>query len=264
MLTLALSKGRILEQTLPLLASAGIELLEDPNRSRKLILPTNHANLRVVVIRAQDVPTFVEHGGADLGVTGKDVLMEHNGSGLYEPLDLGIARCRLMVAAPVDALEDESVTDLGDNAGAKAGDNPGSVHVERARLRVATKYERITRRYYAARGMQVEIIKLYGSMELAPLVGLADRIVDLVETGRTLEANGLVAVDHVIDISSWLVVNKASMKIQPGAVKALIADLSEAVSAASEAAPSSPSSDSPSSDSDSASVPAVQARGSAR
>ncbi|MFT5449319.1 MAG: ATP phosphoribosyltransferase [Gammaproteobacteria bacterium] len=250
MLTLALSKGRILEQTLPLLASAGIELLEDPNRSRKLILPTNHANLRVVVIRAQDVPTFVEHGGADLGVTGKDVLMEHNGSGLYEPLDLGIARCRLMVAAPVGALEGEGVAD-GDGNG---GDSTRGVQVERARLRVATKYERITRRYYAARGMQVEIIKLYGSMELAPLVGLADRIVDLVETGRTLEANGLVAVDHVIDISSWLVVNKASMKIQPDAVKALIADLGEAVAAASEASPNS----------DSASVPPVPVRGSAR
>jgi ATP phosphoribosyltransferase len=262
MLTLALSKGRILEQTLPLLASAGIELLEDPNRSRKLILPTNHANLRVVVIRAQDVPTFVEHGGADLGVTGKDVLMEHNGSGLYEPLDLGIARCRLMVAAPVAALADEAVGCIADNGDNNAGESAGSHarwgQTERARLRVATKYERITRRYYAARGMQVEIIKLYGSMELAPLVGLADRIVDLVETGRTLEANGLVAVDHVIDISSWLVVNKASMKIQPEAVKTLIADLSKAVSAAAEASPSSSNADS-----DSASVSPVQARGSA-
>jgi ATP phosphoribosyltransferase len=263
MLTLALSKGRILEQTLPLLASAGIELLEDPNRSRKLILPTNHANLRVVVIRAQDVPTFVEHGGADLGVTGKDVLMEHNGSGLYEPLDLGIARCRLMVAAPVDALEDEAVADFGDHGGDNTGSNAGGGRAERARLRVATKYERITRRYYAARGMQVEIIKLYGSMELAPLVGLADRIVDLVETGRTLEANGLVAIDHVIDISSWLVVNKASMKIQPGEVKALIADLREAVSAASEASASSPDS-AGSSESGSAPVSPVQVRGSAR
>jgi ATP phosphoribosyltransferase len=201
MLTLALSKGRILEQSLPLLSSAGIDLLEDPNTSRKLILPTNRADLRVVVIRAQDVPTFVEHGGADLGVTGKDVLMEYGGTGLYEPLDLGIARCRLMVAAPKDAI------------------------AEPARPRVATKYERTTRRYYAARGMQVEIIKLYGSMELAPLVGLADRIVDLVETGRTLTANGLTPIDHVADISSWLVVNKASMKMQPVAVKALLADL---------------------------------------
>lgn len=201
MLTLALSKGRILEQSLPLLASAGVELLEDPTSSRKLILPTNRAGLRVVVIRAQDVPTFVEHGGADLGVAGKDVLMEFNGAGLYEPLDLGIARCRLMVAAPDSAM------------------------AEPARPRVATKYERVTRRYYAARGMQVEIIKLYGSMELAPLVGLADRIVDLVDTGRTLAANGLTPVDLVADISSWLVVNKASMKMQPAAVKALIADI---------------------------------------
>lgn len=244
MLTLALSKGRILEQTLPLLASAGIELLEDPNRSRKLILPTTHSNLRVVVIRAQDVPTFVEHGGADLGVTGKDVLLEHAGSGLYEPLDLGIARCRLMVAAPVEALENDADIRPADNAG---NDSP----VARARLRVATKYERITRRYYAARGMQVDIIKLYGSMELAPLVGLADRIVDLVETGRTLEANGLVAVDHVIDISSWLVVNKASMKIQPAEVKALIADLGKAVTAASAGA-------------ETTSVPPLQVRGTAR
>lgn len=205
MLTLALSKGRILEQTLPLLASAGIELLEDPNSSRKLILPTNRADLRVVVIRAQDVPTFVEHGGADLGVAGKDVLMEHSGTGLYEPLDLGIAGCRLMVAAPQDALD------------------------EPVRPRVATKYERITRRYYAARGMQVEIIKLYGSMELAPLVGLADRIVDLVDSGRTLKANGLTPIDHIADISSWLVVNKAAMKMQPAAVKALIADVRAAL-----------------------------------
>jgi ATP phosphoribosyltransferase len=251
MLTLALSKGRILEQTLPLLASAGIELLEDPNRSRKLILPTTHNNLRVVVIRAQDVPTFVEHGGADLGVTGKDVLMEHNGSGLYEPLDLGIARCRLMVAAPVEALENEADSRPGDNAGETTGRNLDTAQIERARLRVATKYERITRRYYAARGMQVDIIKLYGSMELAPLVGLADRIVDLVETGRTLEANGLVAVDHVIDISSWLVVNKASMKIQPVEVKALISELGKAVAVASVGA-------------ETTSAPPLQAYGTAR
>ena len=210
MLTLALSKGRILEQSLPLLSRAGIDLLEDPSQSRKLILPTNRVDLRVVVIRAQDVPTFVEHGGADLGVTGKDVLMEYGGTGLYEPLDLGIARCRMMVAAPVHAI------------------------VEPARPRVATKYERTTRRYYAARGMQVEIIKLYGSMELAPLVGLADRIVDLVETGRTLLANGLTPIDHVADISSWLVVNKASMKVQATAVKALIADLRAVVQAQPE------------------------------
>jgi ATP phosphoribosyltransferase len=198
MLTLALSKGRILDEALPLLERAGMAPVEDPARSRKLILDTRREGLRILVIRAQDVPTFVEHGGADLGVAGKDVLLEHGGTSLYEPLDLGIARCRLMVAAPV-------------GGGA-----------EPARPRVATKYARITRRYYAARGRQAEIIKLYGSMELAPLVGLADRIVDLVDTGRTLVANGLTPVDLVADISSRLVVNKASMKMQPEAVKAVI------------------------------------------
>lgn len=201
MLTLALSKGRILDEALPLLERAGMAPVEDPTQSRKLILDTRREGLRVLVIRAQDVPTFVEHGGADLGVAGKDVLLEHGGTSLYEPLDLGIARCRLMVAAPV-------------GGGA-----------EPARPRVATKYARITRRYYAARGRQAEIIKLYGSMELAPLVGLADRIVDLVDTGRTLVANGLTPVDLVADISSRLVVNKASMKMQPEAVKAVIAAL---------------------------------------
>jgi ATP phosphoribosyltransferase len=206
MLTLALSKGRILEQTLPLLARIGIELTEDPARSRKLILPTTRDDLRVVVIRAADVPTFVEYGGADLGVAGKDVLMEYGGSSLYEPLDLGIARCRLMVAVPESSVAEpqRAIT---------------------TKLRVATKYERTTRRYYAAQGMQVDIIKLYGSMELAPLVGLADHIVDLVDTGATLKANGLTPVDCIADISSWLIVNKAAMKIQPAAVKALIADL---------------------------------------
>ena len=201
MLTFALSKGRILDETLPLLALAGIEPLEDPRSSRRLILETNRDGVRLVVIRAQDVPTFVEHGGADLGIAGRDVLLEYGGTGLYEPLDLGIARCRLMVAAPK-------------NRGA-----------EPARPRIATKFERVTRRYFAARGTQVEIIKLYGSMELAPLVGLADRIVDLVDTGRTLEANGLEAVAHVADVSARLVVNKASMKMQPMAVKSIIEDL---------------------------------------
>ena len=216
MLTLALSKGRILEQTLPLLSSVGIELTEDPGRSRKLILPTTRDDLRVLVIRAADVPTFVEYGGADLGVAGKDVLMEHGGNGLYEPLDLGIARCQLMVAAPV-----------AEQAGEQGSKTTG-------KLRIATKYERITRRYYAARGQQVDIIKLYGSMELAPLVGLADRIVDLVDTGATLKANGLTPVDHVADVSSWLVVNKATMKMQPSQVKSLIADLRSAVNKRSE------------------------------
>jgi len=207
MLTLALSKGRILDEALPLLARAGIEPVEDPRHSRRLILDTRREGLRVVVIRAQDVPTYVEHGGADLGVAGSDVLLEHGGTGLYEPLDLRLARCRLMVAAPRGA------TPLP------------------ARPRVATKFERVTRRYYAAQGTQVEIIKLYGSMELAPLVGLADRIVDLVDTGRTLEANGLEAVATVAQVSARLVVNKASMKLEPQAVKAIIRDLAAATAA---------------------------------
>ena len=205
-LTLALSKGRILDETLPLLAAAGIAPVDDP-ASRKLILRTSRDDLRLLVIRASDVPTFVEHGAADLGVAGKDVLLEHGGDGLYEPLDLGIARCRLMVAAPV-------------GAGLPAG-----------RLRVATKYVAATRRHYAARGEQVEIIKLYGSMELAPLVGLADRIVDLVDTGNTLRANGLEPVEEVCSISSRLVVNKAAMKLNHDRVKALVARLADAVAA---------------------------------
>jgi len=210
-LTLALSKGRILEQTLPLLAAAGIRPVDDP-ASRKLILRTDHDDLRLLVIRASDVPTFVEHGAADLGVAGKDVLLEHGGAGLYEPLDLGIARCRLMVAAPVGAAPPTG------------------------RLRVATKYVNATRRYYAARGQQVEIIKLYGSMELAPLVGLADRIVDLVDTGNTLRANGLEPVEEVCAISSRLVINKAAMKLNHDRVKALLARLAEAVAARDAAA----------------------------
>ena len=210
-LTLALSKGRILEQTLPLLAAAGIRPVDDP-ASRKLILRTDHDDLRLLVIRASDVPTFVEHGAADLGVAGKDVLLEHGGAGLYEPLDLGIARCRLMVAAPVGAAPPTG------------------------RLRVATKYVNVTRRYYAARGQQVEIIKLYGSMELAPLVGLADRIVDLVDTGNTLRANGLEPVEEVCAISSRLVINKAAMKLNHDRVKALLARLAEAVAARDAAA----------------------------
>jgi len=203
-LTIALSKGRIFEQTLPLLAAAGIEPRDDPATSRKLILETNRPEVKLVVIRATDVPTFVEYGAADLGVTGKDVLLEHGGQGLYEPLDLRIARCRLMVAG-------------------RAGAEP------QRRMRIATKYVQTTRRYFAAQGRQVEIIKLYGSMELAPLVGLADRIVDLVETGNTLKANGLEPLEHIMDISSRLVVNKASMKMKHQAVKRLIARVAEAV-----------------------------------
>jgi ATP phosphoribosyltransferase len=204
-ITIALSKGRIFKQSLPLLAHAGIEPVDDPETSRKLILDTNHPRVKLVIIRATDVPTYVQWGAADLGVAGKDVLMEHGGEGLYEPLDLRIARCRLMVAGF------EGVEPKGD------------------RIRVATKYVQSARRYYASKGRQVEIIKLYGSMELAPLVGLADLIVDLVESGNTLKANGLVPLEHIADISSRLVVNKAAWKMKHGTVMQLLDALREAV-----------------------------------
>ena len=204
-LTIALSKGRIFEETLPLLRHAGIEPAEDPEKSRKLILETNRPDVRLVIIRASDVPTYVEYGAADLGVAGKDVLMEHGGEGLYEPVDLGIARCRLMVAGPEEGAEPEG------------------------RMRIATKYVNSARRYYAAQGRQVEVIKLYGSMELAPLVGLADRIVDVVDTGNTLKANGLAPLEHIADISSRLVVNKAAMKMKHAAVRDLVDHIAEAV-----------------------------------
>jgi len=202
--TIALSKGRIYEQALPLLEHAGIVPLDDPETSRKLILGTSHAHVKLVIIRATDVPTYVQYGAADLGVAGKDVLLEHGGEGLYEPLDLRIARCRMMVAGVRDA-------DLD-------GD----------RLRVATKYVRTTQSYFAAQGKQVEIIKLYGSMELAPLVGLSDLIVDLVESGNTLKANGLVPLQHICDISSRLIVNKASWKMKHRVVTGLLEALREA------------------------------------
>ncbi|MGB5261559.1 MAG: ATP phosphoribosyltransferase [Gammaproteobacteria bacterium] len=189
-LTIALSKGRIFKETLPLLAAAGITPADDPDSSRKLILETNLDDVKLVIIRASDVPTYVSYGAADVGVAGKDVLMEYGGEGLYEPLDLKIARCRLMVAGPEH------------------------IHSGRRRMRIATKYINSTRRYYADRREQVEIIKLYGSMELAPIVGLADRIVDVVDTGNTLKANGLVPLEHIADISSRLIVNKASMKMK--------------------------------------------------
>ena len=189
-LTIALSKGRIFKETLPLLAAAGITPVDDPETSRKLILDTSQDDVKLVIIRASDVPTYVSYGAADVGVAGKDVLMEHGGEGLYEPLDLKIARCRLMVAGP----EQSEFTG--------------------GRMRVATKYVNSTRRYYADRREQVEIIKLYGSMELAPIVGLADRIVDVVDTGNTLKANGLAPLEHIADISSRLVVNRASMKMK--------------------------------------------------
>jgi len=204
-LTIALSKGRIFKQTLPLLAHAGIESREDPELSRKLILETNQPRVKLVIIRAGDVPTYVQYGAADLGVAGKDVLMEHGGAGLYEPLDLRIARCRLMVAGVPDA-------------------DPTS-----DRLRIATKYVASTERHFAAKGQQVEIIKLYGSMELAPLVGLSDLIVDLVESGNTLEANGLAPLEHIADISARLVVNKAAWKVKHASVVELLALLREAI-----------------------------------
>jgi ATP phosphoribosyltransferase len=206
-LTIALSKGRIFEQTLALLAHAGIVPSDDPETSRKLILETNHDRVKLVIIRASDVPTYVEYGAADLGVAGKDVLMEQGGDGLYAPLDLTIARCRMMVAGIPNA-------DLGSG-----------------RLRIATKYVRCTGRHFAAQGKQVEIIKLYGSMELAPLVGLSDLIVDLVESGNTLKANGLVPLEHIADISARLVVNKAAWKMKHAVVMALLGALREAVGA---------------------------------
>ena len=204
-LTIALSKGRIFKDTLPLLAKAGIEPLDDPDTSRKLILDTNHPEVKLVLIRATDVPTYVQWGAADLGVSGKDVLMEHGGDGLYEPLDLGIARCRMMVAGK------------------------SSASLDARRLRIATKYVNSARAYFASKGQQVEIIKLYGSMELAPLVGLSDLIVDLVESGNTLKANGLVPLEHITDISSRLVVNKAAWKMKHKTVIALVEALRAAV-----------------------------------
>ncbi len=202
---IALSKGRIFNETLPLLAHAGVVPNDDPETSRKLILDTNVRDVKLVIIRASDVPTYVQYGAADLGVAGKDVLMEHGGEGVYEPLDLEIARCRLMVAGREPAPE-------------TAG-----------RLRIATKYVNSTRRYYAEKGQQVEIIKLYGSMELAPLVGLADLIVDVVDTGNTLRANGLQPLERIADISSRLIVNRASMKRKHARIKAFIDRMADAV-----------------------------------
>ena len=204
-LTLAVSKGRILSETLPLLAAIGVVPAEDPAKSRKLILGTNRRDLRLLVIRAQDVPTYVEYGAADLGIAGKDVLAEHGGEGLYERLDLKIAPCRMMTAG--------------------FADRP----LPRNRLRVATKYPRITRRFFHDQGRQVELIKLYGSMELAPIVGLADVIVDLVDTGNTLKANGLVPLELIMDISSRLIINRASLKMKHRAIESLVARIEQAI-----------------------------------
>ena len=194
-ITIALSKGRIFDETLPLLAAAGIVPTENPETSRKLIIETNKPEVRVVIVRATDVPTYVQYGAADLGVAGKDVLIEHGGEGLYSPLDLKIAKCRMMVAVPEGF----------DYAHAVRQGN---------RLKVASKYTKTAREHFASKGVHIDLIKLYGSMELAPLAGLADAIVDLVSTGGTLKANKLVAVEHVVDISSRLVVNQASLKVK--------------------------------------------------
>ncbi len=194
-ITLALSKGRIFEETLPLLAAAGIVPTDDPESSRKLIIGTNRPDVRLVIVRASDTPTYVQYGAADLGIAGKDVLLEHGGAGLYQPIDLNIARCRLSVAVPAGFDYEQAV---------RRG----------ARLKVATKYVHTAREHFAAKGVHVDLIKLYGSMELAPLVGLADAIVDLVSSGGTLRANNLVEVEHIMDISSRLVINQAALKVK--------------------------------------------------
>lgn len=194
-LTLALSKGRIFEETLPLLEAAGIRVTEDPEKSRKLILATNDPDVRVIIVRASDVPTYVQYGAADFGVAGKDVLFEHGGAGLYQPIDLGIAKCRMSVAVSV-------------------GFDYATAVRQGARLRVATKYTETARQHFASKGVHIDLIKLYGSMELAPLVGLSDVIVDLVSTGNTLRANNLVEVEEIMDISSRLVVNQAALKLK--------------------------------------------------
>ncbi|MCB5188393.1 ATP phosphoribosyltransferase [Methylobacillus caricis] len=212
MITIALSKGRIFEETTPLLAAAGITALEDPEASRKLILSTNRPDVRLIIVRATDVPTYVQYGAADLGIAGKDVLDEHGGEGLYQPLDLKIARCRMMVAVREDF------------------DYFGSIR-RGARLKVVTKYVKTAREHFAAKGMHVDLIKLYGSMELGPLVGLADAIVDLVSTGGTLRANNLKAVEEVTDISSRLVVNQASLKLKRESLQPIMDAFAQVVAA---------------------------------
>jgi len=210
MITLALSKGRIFEDALPLLKAAGIEVLDDPDTSRKLILATRNDKVRVLVVRATDVPTYVQYGGADLGITGRDTLLEHGSDGLYQPLDLQIAKCRISVAVRADF------------------DYASAVR-QGSRLKVATKYLAITREFFAAKGVHIDLIKLYGSMELAPLTGLADAIVDLVSTGNTLKANQLIEVERIMDISARLVVNQASLKLKQAPIRGLIDALAAAV-----------------------------------
>jgi ATP phosphoribosyltransferase len=213
MITLALSKGRIFDETLPLLKAAGIEVLDDPEKTRKLILATNQPDVRVVLVRATDVPTYVQYGGADLGITGLDTLLEHGSDGLYQPLDLQIAKCRVSVAV-------------------REGYDYAAAVRQGARLRVATKYVAIAREFFAAKGVHVDLIKLYGSMELAPLTGLSDAIVDLVSTGNTLKANQLVEVERIMDISSRLVVNQAALKLKREPMRKIIDAFGQALEAA--------------------------------
>ena len=207
-ITIALTKGRILKETLPLLAKVGIEPSEDLDASRKLIVPTTLTNVHLVILRGSDVPTYVKHGAADIGIAGKDMLLEFGGEGIYEPLDLGIARCRLMTAGP-------RVSQTG--------------QAPRRRIRVATKFLNIARAHYAGKGIHADLIKLYGSMELAPLMGLADEIVDIVDTGKTLEENGMVPLELIAEVSSRLIVNKASMRTRHASVRMLVDALEEAV-----------------------------------
>ncbi|SFO85513.1 ATP phosphoribosyltransferase [Variovorax sp. OK605] len=213
MITLALSKGRIFEETMPLLAAAGIEVTEDPEKSRKLILDTTRPDVRVVLVRASDVPTYVQYGGADLGVTGLDVLLENGNQGMYQPLDLRIAACRLSVAVRNDY-------------------DYASAVKQGSRLRVATKYVGLSRDFFASKGVHVDLIKLYGSMELAPLTGLADAIVDLVSTGNTLKANHLVEVERIMDISARLVVNQAALKLKREPIRRIIDAFASAIPSA--------------------------------
>ena len=213
MITLALSKGRIFDEAVPLLKAAGIEVSEDPEKSRKLIIGTSRPDVRVVLVRASDVPTYVQYGGADLGVTGRDTLLEHGGAGLYQPLDLQIAKCRMSVAARAD---------FDYAAAVKQG----------SRIRVATKFPTCAREHFADKGVHVDLIKLYGSMELAPLTGLADAIVDLVATGSTLKANNLVEVEEIMQISARLVVNQAALKLKREAIRHIIDAFAAAIGAA--------------------------------
>jgi ATP phosphoribosyltransferase len=210
LITLALSKGRIFDETLPLLKAAGIEVLEDPEKSRKLILPTSRADVQIVMVRASDVPTYVQYSGADLGVVGYDTLLETGVQGLYVPLDLKIAKCRVSVAV-------------------REGFDYAAAVQQGSRLKVATKYVNIAREFFASKGVHVDLIKLYGSMELAPLMGMADAIVDLVSTGSTLKANKLIEVERIMDISSRLVVNQASLKLKQSALKPILTAFETAV-----------------------------------